>query len=110
MPCPQNGQEGCPCQGVIVPEGTTFRHLRHFMDAILIASGLPVRNVQIRMRHSALAMTLDTYDFALEVDWENAPASFEEVFGIQGPPGLPEAALVPRAERIGRSVTTPPEG
>ncbi len=75
MPCLQNGQERCPCQGVMVPEGTAFRHLRDVMDAVLIASGLPVRNVQIRMPHSALAMTLDTCGFALEVDWDHAPAS-----------------------------------
>jgi hypothetical protein len=66
-------------RGVMVPEGTAFRYLRGFMDAVLIASGPPARNVQIRMRHSALAMTLDTYGFALEVDRENAPASFEEL-------------------------------
>ncbi|MDV7215889.1 site-specific integrase [Streptomyces prunicolor] len=95
---------------MMVPEGTTFRHLRDFMDAVLIASGLPVRSVQTRMRHGTLAMTLDIYGFALEVDWENAPASFEELFGIQGPPGLSEAALVPEVERIGRSVATPVEG
>ncbi|MEW1824197.1 hypothetical protein [Streptomyces sp. NPDC088196] len=103
-------KEAAHVRGVMVPEGTTFRHLRDFMDAVLIASGLPVRSVQIRMRHSTLAMTLDTYGFALEVDWENAPASFEELFGIPEPPGLPEAALVPRAERIGRSAATPVEG
>lgn len=69
-------------RGVMVPEGTTFRHLRDFMDAVSIASGLPPRSVQLRMRHGTLALTLDTYGFALEVDWENAPASFEELFGI----------------------------
>ncbi|MET7481603.1 hypothetical protein [Streptomyces sp. NPDC005538] len=30
------------------------------------------------MRHGSLALTLDTYGFALEVDWENAPASVRE--------------------------------
>ncbi len=52
------------------------------------------------MRHGTLAETLDTYGFALEVHWENAPASFEELYGFPAPPGLPEAALVPRGERI----------
>ncbi|MBK3575509.1 tyrosine-type recombinase/integrase [Streptomyces sp. MBT65] len=96
-------------RGVMVPETATFRHLRDFMDAVLIASGVPPRSVQIRMRHGTLAMTLDTYGFALEVDWENAPASFEELFGIPAPPGLPEAAPVPRAERVPPSDTAPVE-
>nr|WSY56969.1 DUF2637 domain-containing protein [Streptomyces sp. NBC_00886] len=62
-------------------------------DAVLMASGLPPRHVRTRMRHGTLAMTLDTYGFALEVDWENAPAPFEELFEIPAPPSLSEAAL-----------------
>ncbi|MEU6356147.1 hypothetical protein ABZ896_43710 [Streptomyces sp. NPDC047072] len=41
-----------------------------------------------------------------EVDWENEPASFEELFGIPAPPGLPPEALLTRAERIRLSETT----
>ncbi len=70
------------------------------MDAVLIAAGVPPRRVQARMRHGALAETRDTYGFALEVDWENAPAFFEELYGFPAPPGLPAEALVPRSERI----------
>lgn len=95
-------------EGVLVPQSATFRDLRDFMDAVLIASGVPPRSVQVRMRHGTLAETLDTYGFALEVDWENAPAPFEELFGIPVPSGLPEAALVPRAERIRRGSATAP--
>ncbi|WP_328773245.1 hypothetical protein [Streptomyces sp. NBC_00286] len=51
------------------------------------------------MRHGTLAETLDTYGFALEVDWKNAPASFEELYGIPAPAGIPEAALTPRSQR-----------
>lgn len=96
-------------KGIKVPESATFRDLRDFMDAVLIASGVPPRSVQIRMRHGTLAETLDTYGFAFEVDWENAPASFEELFGIPAPLGLPEAALVPRAERESRGFRTFPQ-
>ncbi|MEV6512401.1 hypothetical protein [Streptomyces sp. NPDC051642] len=101
-------KEAARARGVMIPEAPPFRHLRDFMDAVLIASGVPPRSVRIRMRHGTLAMTPDTYGFALEVDWENAPASFEELFGTPAPPGLPEAALVPRVERIRREVRRGP--
>ncbi|MFE0099808.1 tyrosine recombinase XerC [Streptomyces sp. NPDC059009] len=87
-------------RGIALPQETTFHDLRHFVDAVLIASGLEPRKVQARMRHARLSETLDTYGYLVwEVDWEYAPASFEELYGIPAPPGLPEAALVPRAER-----------
>ena len=96
--------------GVMVPESATFRDLRDFMDAVLVASGVPHRDVQTRMRHGTLALTLDTYGFAMEVDWENAPASFEELFGIPAPPGVPDGALTPRSERLGRGTRVTPGG
>ncbi|MGW4912624.1 hypothetical protein [Streptomyces sp. NPDC004270] len=95
---------------VMVPESARFRDLRDFMDAVLVASGVPHRDVQARMRHGTLALTLDAYGFAMEADWANAPASFEELFGIPAPPGLPEAALTPRAERLGRGTRPAPGG
>jgi len=101
-------KEAARARGVMVPQSATFRDLRDFMDAVLIASGVPPRSVQARMRHGTLAETLDTYGFALEVDWENAPASFEELYGFPAPPGLPEAALVPRAERLRNSSVPEP--
>ncbi|WP_406499840.1 hypothetical protein OG936_35050 [Streptomyces sp. NBC_00846] len=68
----------------------TFRDLRHFADAVLVASGLEPRKVQARMWHARISETLDTYGYLVwEVDWENAPASFEELYGIPAPPGLP---------------------
>ncbi|MFF9897762.1 tyrosine recombinase XerC [Streptomyces longispororuber] len=91
-------------RGIAVPDDATFRDLRHFVDAVLIASGVEPRKVQARMRHARLSETLDTYGYLVwEVDWENAPASFEELYGMPAPPGLPAAALVPRAERRGQS-------
>jgi integrase len=89
-------------RGIKVPQEATFRDLRHFADAVLVASGVEPRKVQARMRHARLAETLDTYGYLVwEVDWEHAPASFEELYGIPAPPGLPAAALVPRADREG---------
>ncbi|MGQ4389830.1 hypothetical protein [Streptomyces sp. SAS_270] len=101
-------KEAARAKGAMVPQSATFRDLRDFMDAVLIASGVPPRSVQTRMRHGTLAETLDTYGFALEVDWENAPASFQELYGFAAPPGLPEVALVPRAERARRGTVTAP--
>ncbi|WP_349345097.1 hypothetical protein [Streptomyces rapamycinicus] len=93
---------------VEIPKKATFRDLRHFADAVLVASGLEPRKVQARMRHARLAETLDTYGYLVwEVDWENAPASFEELYGIAAPAGLPEVALTPRAERERRSSQRP---
>ncbi|WP_369168915.1 tyrosine-type recombinase/integrase [Streptomyces sp. R28] len=90
-------------RGVTVPEGATFRDLRHFTDAVLVASGLEPGKVQARMRHARLAETLDTYGYLVwEVDWGHALASFEELYGIPAPAGLPDAALKPRAVRTGR--------
>ncbi|MEV5983919.1 hypothetical protein AB0L85_02755 [Streptomyces sp. NPDC052051] len=90
-------------RGLRVPEEATFKDLRHFADAVLVASGLEPRKVQARMRHARLAETLDTYGYLVwEVDWDNAPASFEVLYGIPAPAGLPDAALKPRAERTGQ--------
>jgi integrase len=87
-------------RGIKVPTEATFRDLRHFADAVLVASGVEPRKVQARMRHARLAETLDTYGYLVwEVDWEHAPASFEELYGIPAPPGLPQTGLLPRDER-----------
>ncbi|WP_042365911.1 site-specific integrase [Streptacidiphilus neutrinimicus] len=97
---------GARARGVDVPANATFRDLRHFVDAVLVASGLEPRKVQARMRHARLAETLDTYGYLVwEVDWENAPASFAELYGIPAPAGLPEAALIPSADRVGPAGT-----
>ncbi|RLV75905.1 hypothetical protein D3C57_108885 [Streptomyces rapamycinicus NRRL 5491] len=101
-------KERARVRGVEIPKKATFRDLRHFADAVLVASGLEPRKVQARMRHARLAETLDTYGYLVwEVDWENAPASFEELYGIAAPAGLPEVALTPRAERERRSSQRP---
>ncbi|MBO3674993.1 hypothetical protein [Streptomyces sp. NEAU-YJ-81] len=71
-------------------------------------SDLEPRKVQARMRHARLAETLDTYGYLVwEVDWENAPATFEELYGIPAPAGLPQAGLVPQAERERSSAHAP---
>jgi hypothetical protein len=100
-------RERARARGVMIPATATFRDLRDFMDAVLIAAGVPPRSVQARMRHGTLGETLDTYGFALEVDWANAPASFEELFGIRPPRGLPEAALIPRTQRSRHTPVAP---
>ncbi|MEU5953600.1 hypothetical protein [Streptomyces sp. NPDC047525] len=103
-------KERARARGVMVPKNATFRDLRHFADAVLMASGLEPRKVQARMRHGRIAETLDTYGYLVwEVDWENAPASFEELYGIPAPPGLPDAALVPWAERKHPDAATVPD-
>jgi integrase len=96
-----SAKERARAAGIDVPANATFRDLRHFADAVLIASGLEPRKVQARMRHARIAETLDTYGYLVwEVDWQNAPASFTEMYGIPAPAGLPQTALTPRAERL----------
>jgi len=44
-----------------LPEGFRMHDLRHYFASLLIASGLDVKNVQTRMRHSSAVTTLDLY-------------------------------------------------
>ncbi|MDH6134925.1 hypothetical protein P3T37_004334 [Kitasatospora sp. MAA4] len=90
-------KERARARGVDVPEQATFRDLRHFVDAVLMASGLEPRKVQAA--DAARADGRDCQHIRWHVDWENAPASFTELYGIEAPAGLPEAALWPAAER-----------
>ncbi len=44
-----------------LPEGFRFHDLRHYLASLLIASGLDVKVVQIRLRHATATTTLNTY-------------------------------------------------
>jgi integrase len=44
-----------------LPEGFRFHDLRHYFASLLIASGLDMKVVQTRLRHSSAKTTLDTY-------------------------------------------------
>ena len=44
-----------------LPAGFRFHDLRHYYASLLISSGLDVKVVQTRMRHSSAKTTLDTY-------------------------------------------------
>ncbi len=44
-----------------LPENFRFHDLRHYFASLLIASGLDVKLVQHRLRHSSAATTLDVY-------------------------------------------------
>lgn len=44
-----------------LPEGFRVHDLRHYFASLLIASGLDVKTVQTRLRHSSAKTTLDTY-------------------------------------------------
>ena len=44
-----------------LPAGFRTHDLRHYFASLLIASGLDVKNVQTRMRHSSAVTTLDLY-------------------------------------------------
>lgn len=44
-----------------LPEGFRFHDLRHYSASLLISSGLDVKVVQARLRHTSAKTTLDTY-------------------------------------------------
>lgn len=44
-----------------LPDGFRFHDLRHYFASMLIASGLDVKVVQTRLRHSSAVTTLNTY-------------------------------------------------
>jgi len=44
-----------------LPEGFRFHDLRHYFASMLIASGLDIKVVQTRLRHSSARTTLDVY-------------------------------------------------
>lgn len=44
-----------------LPDGFRLHDLRHYFASMLIASGLDVKKVQARLRHSSAKTTLDTY-------------------------------------------------
>jgi len=48
-----------PCRAS--PEGYRFHDLRHYYASALIASGLDIKTVQIRMRHASGKTMIDTY-------------------------------------------------
>ena len=44
-----------------LPAGFRFHDLRHYYASALIASGLDIKTVQVRMRHASGKTTIDTY-------------------------------------------------
>ena len=54
-----------------MPGGYRFHDLRHYYASALIASGLAIKTVQIRMRHASGKTTIDTYGHMFP-DTENA--------------------------------------
>lgn len=62
-----------------LPEGFRFHDLRHYFASLLIASGLDVKVVQTRLRHSSAKTTLDTYGHMWPDKDESARAAIRSV-------------------------------
>jgi len=70
-----------------LPEGFRFHDLRHYLASLLIGSGLDVKVVQARLRHSSASTTLNTYGHM----WPDADESARAAVG---------AVLAARADRV----------
>lgn len=65
---------------VDAPEWLRFHDLRHFYASGLIASGLDIKTVQARLRHSSAKTTLDTYGHLWPDQDEPTRAAVEALF------------------------------
>jgi integrase len=63
-----------------LPKGFRIHDLRHYFASLLIASGLDVKLVQARLRHSSAKTTLDTYGHLWPDKDESARAAVAAVF------------------------------
>lgn len=62
-----------------LPEGFRFHDLRHYFASLLIAAGLDVKVVQMRLRHASAKTTLDVYGHIWPDKDESARAAVEAV-------------------------------
>ncbi|WDF34570.1 tyrosine-type recombinase/integrase [Arthrobacter agilis] len=75
-----------------LPEGFRFHDLRHYFASLLIASGLDVKVVQTRLRHSSAKTTLDTYGHIWPDKDDSSRTAVAAVFRSRTP-ALPTAHL-----------------
>ncbi|WP_082569196.1 tyrosine-type recombinase/integrase [Microbacterium sp. Root180] len=66
-----------------LPEGFRVHDLRHYFASLLIASGLDVKTVQTRLRHSSAKTTLDTYGHIWPDRDDSTRAAVSEAFATR---------------------------
>jgi integrase len=66
-----------------LPDGFRFHDLRHFYASALIAAGMDVKTVQVRLRHASAKTTLDTYGHLWPDRDESTRAAIEAIFQDQ---------------------------
>ncbi|PPH43462.1 site-specific integrase [Rathayibacter sp. AY1C9] len=66
-----------------LPEGFRIHDCRHYFASLLIASGLDVKVVQARLRHSSAKTTLDTYGHMWPDKDESARAAVAQVLAAR---------------------------
>ncbi|KRB37777.1 hypothetical protein ASD93_05450 [Microbacterium sp. Root180] len=66
-----------------MPEGFRVHDLRHYFASLLIASGLDVKTVQTRLRHSSAKTTLDTYGHIWPDRDDSTRAAVSEAFATR---------------------------
>lgn len=62
-----------------LPDGFRFHDLRHYYASLLISSGLDVKVVQTRLRHSSAKTTLDTYGHLWPNSYDSTRAAIDVV-------------------------------
>lgn len=66
-----------------LPAGFRFHDLRHYFASLLIASGLDVKVVQMRLRHASAKTTLDVYGHMWPDKDESARAAVQSVLAAR---------------------------
>lgn len=64
-----------------LPEGFRFHDLRHLYASLLIAAGLDVKTLQVRMRHASAKTSLDTYGHMFPDQDDTTRAAIGRVIG-----------------------------
>jgi integrase len=80
-----------------LPEGFRIHDLRHYYASLLIASGLDVKVVQARLRHSSAKTTLDTYGHLWPDKDESARAAVASVFVDRATTEIPRVLATRRS-------------
>lgn len=80
----QRAFRGARAEVTGLPEGFRFHDLRHYYASLLISSGLDVKVVQTRMRHTSAKTTLDTYGHLWPDSDDTTRAAVGRVFASRG--------------------------
>ena len=76
-----------------LPAGYRFHDLRHYYASALIASGLDIKTVQVRMRHASGKTTIDTYGHLFPDTEDATRAAISRVIAARASDNASSAAI-----------------